>query len=73
MDIVHKPTRKRADPEAKGDCWKEPTRTQPLARHVGWNLEKDVADVENTQNAIVVVAPEVQVFLEPGQFRVACS
>jgi hypothetical protein len=61
----------RAESEAESGQRDEPARAHPLAEHSRWNFEHDVGDVEGRQDDVVVVALEVEVFLEAGQSGVA--
>ena len=56
-----------------GAFWRVPTPsgTNPFAAHVGRNLEKNVADVKDGQDGVVVVALEMEVLLEAGQACIA--
>lgn len=48
-----------------------PSGTNPFAAHVGGNLEKDVADVKDRQDGVVVVSLEMEVLFKPGQACIA--
>lgn len=60
--------------DAKAQCSrrKEPTRSQPFAKGVRRDLKQNVGDVENRENAVVVVASELEVLLEAGELRISC-
>lgn len=68
---MYKGSSNGGDAKAKGDGRNEPARTKPLAGHVGWDFEDDVADVEDGQHAVVVVARHAQVFLKASNLRIA--
>lgn len=62
-----------ADAEPERDGGDEPAGADPLAGHVGGDLEDDVGDVEDGEDLVVVVARHVKVLLEPGELGVACK
>jgi hypothetical protein len=71
MDVVNEGGSERADTESERDGRYEPARADPFAGHVGRDLEDDVADVEDGQHGVVVVATHAKLFLQTGDFGVA--
>ncbi|KAI2283161.1 hypothetical protein LOZ03_006797 [Ophidiomyces ophidiicola] len=70
--VLHEGGADGADAEAETDGGQIPAGADPLAQHVGGDLEEDVGDVEDAEHGIVVVAGHVQVFLQAGEARVSC-
>lgn len=71
MDVVNKGSANGRNAEAEGDDGDEPSWADPFAGNVGGNLEDDVADVEDGEDGIVVVARELEVLLQAGQAGVS--
>jgi hypothetical protein len=49
------------------------TRTYQLASYCRGDLEKDVRDVKDGQDSVVVVALEVEISFEARESSIACS
>jgi len=73
MDVMHKRRANRRNTKAQRDNRNEPSRADPFAADVGGNLEDDVADVEDRQDRVVVVASQFEVLLQASQSCVACG
>lgn len=65
--VVDESTCHGSNTKAEGDAGDEPARTKVFAGEVRWDLEDDVADVEDGQHEVVVVSDQLQVFLETRQ------
>lgn len=61
----------RADSEADSQKGKKSFWSKVFAGHVGRDLEKDIRDVEDAEDYIVVESREPQVFLQASQSRIA--
>lgn len=61
----------RTETEGQGDTRNEPSRTNPFAAHVCWDLADDVADVEDRQDDIVVEAFQTKTLLETGNLGIS--
>lgn len=73
MDVVDKSGANRANAEAQRNDGNKPAGTHPLAAHITWNLENNVGNVEDGQEAVVVVALELEVLLQACQARIAAN
>jgi hypothetical protein len=71
MDVVHKRRTNRCDTETQRNDGDEPARPYPLASDVGWDLEDNIADIEDRQDRVVVVSFELEIFFQTRQTGVA--
>ena len=72
MDIVHESRADGTDPKPESDGRDEPPWADDFADHVGRDLEQNVRDIEHGEDPVVIVAAQLQIFLEPSDFRVSC-
>lgn len=57
--------------KSQGDTGDEPSRTEPFAAHVGWDLADDIADVEDRQDSVVVEALQMETLLKASNLGIS--
>ena len=71
MDVVDESSANRTYSKPERDSGDEPARANLLASYSRRNFEKDVGNIEDRENFVIIVAFEVEVFRKTGQPRIA--